>query len=110
MSGAMSPIPGLLMCREMFWRLGQPSAACTIQVEVLWLHRVQKGADKDEEAQAVSGKAAQPPWMDLGGQWGLFLHPSVGLVCLWPGDMVSVTFSAASRFGKPQLLLKHLSP
>lgn len=57
---------------------------------------------------AVLGKASQSPWMDLGAM-GAISTPRHG-TCLWLWDMVAATFSAAPCFGKPQLLLKYLSP
>lgn len=66
MSGAMPHMPGLRMCREVFWRLVQPSAACTIQAKVLGVHRVVRRCREDLEVQAALGKAAQPLWMDPG--------------------------------------------
>lgn len=68
----MPHIPGLMMYREVFRRLVQPSASWTIWARVLGIHRVLCRRREDQEAQAALGRAARAPWMDPGGNGGCF--------------------------------------
>lgn len=76
----MPYIPWLTLCREVFWRLVQRSAACTVQAKVLGVHRVVCRRREAREVQAVLGKAAQPLWMDPGGNGGCFSPPAWGML------------------------------